>query len=420
MLKKRLLIVEKLVFCLLVFLIPTQLAIHFWPSFAFVFGIRVDYLAPTIYLTDLLVFMLFVMWGVRDGASLVKFLKTKRTIVYTLLIFLFVNTVFSTNVWISFIRWGKVLEMFFLGLYVYTRKDFVKERLLIMAVFVSSVFFSLIGILQFFQNKTSGLFYFLGERTFNITTPGIALVKLNGQDFIRTYSTFPHPNALAGYLGVALMIIFVSGLWKENVIKFLGTLIVFFCMVLTFSSTAFVGMLAVLFLYFLRSRKKTLVAGVKVFLFLSIILSLFLPILSGQKNLKVLFSKNITERLDLAALSGKMISESFAFGKGLNTFIFNIPRGGYGLSTPWLLQPVHNIYLLVFAETGVVGLLVFLWLIVSLLKKILKSGKVLYIAVIVFILVTGTMDHYWLTIQQNLLLASILIGAVLRNISKID
>ena len=49
-------------FYLLLLLIPTQLGYHFWPDFAFVNGIRVDYLAPTIYLTDLLILGIGISW----------------------------------------------------------------------------------------------------------------------------------------------------------------------------------------------------------------------------------------------------------------------------------------------------------------------------------------------------------------------
>ena len=51
--------VERYLVNLFVFLIPTQLALHFWLPGSFVFGIRVDYLAPSIYLTDIL-FVLIV------------------------------------------------------------------------------------------------------------------------------------------------------------------------------------------------------------------------------------------------------------------------------------------------------------------------------------------------------------------------
>ncbi|MEK7497805.1 MAG: hypothetical protein AAB656_02715, partial [Patescibacteria group bacterium] len=42
-------------FGLLVILLPTQIALHIWPDWALVQGIRVDYLAPAIYLTDIII-----------------------------------------------------------------------------------------------------------------------------------------------------------------------------------------------------------------------------------------------------------------------------------------------------------------------------------------------------------------------------
>src|SRR6266516_3919214 len=52
---------EKLLgFTLLLFL-PTQCGKHFWPDYAIVLGLRIDYLSPTFYFTDFLIFLLFVM-----------------------------------------------------------------------------------------------------------------------------------------------------------------------------------------------------------------------------------------------------------------------------------------------------------------------------------------------------------------------
>jgi hypothetical protein len=48
------------IFWLLIFLLPVQLGRHFWPDFSFVLGLKIDYLAPTVYLTDLLVLLILV------------------------------------------------------------------------------------------------------------------------------------------------------------------------------------------------------------------------------------------------------------------------------------------------------------------------------------------------------------------------
>ena len=49
-------------FWLLILLLPVQLGRHFWPDFSFVLGLKIDYLSPTFYLTDLLVLMILSLW----------------------------------------------------------------------------------------------------------------------------------------------------------------------------------------------------------------------------------------------------------------------------------------------------------------------------------------------------------------------
>jgi hypothetical protein len=56
---------------------------------------------------------------------------------------------------------------------------------------LSVVFFGLIGILQFvFQKTLGGALYLFGERSFNASTPGIALFSFQGKDYLRAYSLF--------------------------------------------------------------------------------------------------------------------------------------------------------------------------------------------------------------------------------------
>src|SRR3990167_1779300 len=54
---------EQLIFYLILLFLPTQFGRHFWPSFSFIYGIRVDYLSPILYLTDILIFFLFIFWA---------------------------------------------------------------------------------------------------------------------------------------------------------------------------------------------------------------------------------------------------------------------------------------------------------------------------------------------------------------------
>jgi O-antigen ligase len=411
--------VEKIFAILSVFLIPTQLALHFWPASAFIFGIRIDYLSPTIYLTDLIIFLLMGLWIINDKKSIGKSIKkTSLKIVIPVLFFVILNILFSTSVWVTVFKWLRISEMFLFVLYIKNRKETLEKDVLYSVLFFSGFIFSLIGISQFILGRTTGLFYFLGERTFSVATPAIALFQFNGEIFLRAYSTFPHPNAFAGFLGILTIIYFGSEKIKRTWFTYIETLFIFLAMFLTFSISAY---LAIIFVALLFVRKKSgglALVAVKIFFWFSVLSSLLLPVFSKElfgnnQGFKTTITKNISERIDLSMISGKMISEKFLTGEGLNTFIVNIPKFSRGFSYTWLLQPVHNIYLLVLTETGIVGLLFFCFGIFKLLTHLVKNEKTTNLAIILFVLFTGLTDHYWLTIQQNLLTVSLLFGLLL-------
>lgn len=403
---------EKFLINLLIFLLPTQLAFHFWPNFAFVFGIRVDYLSPSIYLTDILFIALFLFWVVRNYSEFLLLIKKVKFYLLVFLAIALINTVFSTLPLASFYKWIKLTEFGAFAFYVWARKDLFKSKEIYRTLYFSLMFFSLIGILQFVLGRTlGGAFYFLGERSFNISTPGIALVEVVGRSFLRAYSTFSHPNSFAGYLGVGLIILTLSYLTNCFSKRNLGFLIILSAFLLTFSLSAFlaVGICVVMFLMI----KKGLFIKKGVFLFtvLVFVISLLLPLFSNNLlRSSVLFQQSVSQRLELSLVAGKMISEKFWIGEGLNTFVVNeIKYTGTG-SYVWLLQPVHNIFLLIFAEVGVVGIVVlFLFLKKVLEVNLIQNNIGLFLAV-VFILITGLFDHYWFTLQQNLFLLAFIAG----------
>jgi len=103
-------------------------------------------------------------------------------------------------------------------------------------------------------------------------------------------------------------------------------------------------------------------------------------------------------------------------GVGLGNFIPNLlTKNNLYPASPFLyFQPVHNIYLLIASELGIIGVLAFFWLITTALKQSLgKRSKALVFALLgVFII--GIVDHYWLTLQQTRLLFAALLGLAFR------
>ena len=71
--------IEKILFSLLVVLLPAQIGKHFWPKEAFVRGIRIDYLSPTLFLTDLVIIALIIFW-VLDKTEKIEITASARKI----------------------------------------------------------------------------------------------------------------------------------------------------------------------------------------------------------------------------------------------------------------------------------------------------------------------------------------------------
>lgn len=392
---------QKRLFQLLIFLLPTQLALHFWPDWSLMFGIRVDYLSPAIYLTDIVLLSLVFVWVV-SKPKIQKIKLSSGTIFSACFIALFVffNTFLSRVPQAALYKWVKFLFFSFLFLFLNTSEGFKKETWLIKPLKYSLAFFSLIGIVQFVLQRTiGGPLYFLGERSFTSQTPGIALYDLFGREYLRAYSTFSHPNSFAAFLVASLALLYFNkkDFKKLDIVAMSLSAI---ALLLSFSRAAIFVMA---FLLAIRLMRKVWDAEDKILptlLTAGILASIAGPVASSGLLERYDFGESIRKRLSLTTASGELFTQRPGTGVGLNNFIINLPKTSLDPSYSWDLQPSHNIFLLTLSETGIVGLL----LLYLLFKKTIKEGgRELKYAITAFVL-TGLVDHHWLTLQQNLLL----------------
>ena len=406
--KKGLLFWERLVALATIFFLPSQFAFHFWPNYAFVFGARIDYLSPAVYFSDVLIISLLVFVLRNAKPEFVRFLKSKSKLIVLLVTFSIINTAFSVVPAVSAFKWLKIFEALFFASYIFIRKKDIGEVHILGSLFASAFLVSLIGITQFFSGGTTGLFYLLGERSFRISTPGIALVSLGGREFMRAYSVFPHPNVLAGYLGLTLITLVNTKRLHPKAFFLVGLLLISFCLFLTFSLSAFVAIGCIVALFLFKGKKIFRILSLSVFA-ASLLFSLLMPVLSREMK-GINFSQNVSQRFDLAEISVFALEDAFVLGRGLNTYIINSAPFERFVDSPWLLQPVHNIFLLAFSEIGITGLLFLALFSYSLLKTSLRKKNFILAACLLFILIVGTLDHYWITLQQGLLSLSFFIG----------
>ena len=185
--------------------------------------------------------------------------------------------------------------------------------------------------------------------------------------------------------------------------------------VLTFSKSAILALLLcpVLLLVKIKSPKQH---PQLLFLIAAIVFSFLWPLLTrmGQSTLP----NTLVERSLLAQESLHAVSQQSVFGIGLNN-IFEKLTSLRTTDLTWLLQPVHNIFLLSFVETGFVGLLLFSYLFFKAFEKSSAKEKIVssVLSTSLFaVVLTGFFDHHWLTLQQNQLLFSIVLGISFRNI----
>ncbi|KKR71584.1 MAG: hypothetical protein UU14_C0024G0010, partial [Candidatus Roizmanbacteria bacterium GW2011_GWB1_40_7] len=414
-------------FYLLLLLIPTQLGYHFWPDFAFVNGIRVDYLAPTIYLTDLLILGIGISWllskitnddlparnasrNMRDaGGRITQY----RILIAGILFFIF-NLLFSDVSQLTLLNLLTILKLTFIAVYIVKTKPDLKISS--GYLLVASGYSSLIAWIQFInQSSIGGLLWFLGERTFDVTTPGIATAIMNNKLILRPYATFPHPNVLAGFITVLLPLVFFNTSVIVRKVKL--PLLIFFLATLfiTFSRSAWMvaGILLTVVLisnlpagkagqHYLRIRNRNRVAWILV----AIILIILLPFLSERiANLSSVDIQSVTRRMDLNYAALNMMKDNPIFGVGLNNFLVALPS--YTTIDSYQdLQPAHNIYLLLLAEWGVVGSA----MVIFLLIKLLFSTSYKILLPLVALLLLGLFDHYPYTIHQIQLLFAVLVG----------
>jgi O-antigen ligase len=145
---------------------------------------------------------------------------------------------------------------------------------------------------------------------------------------------------------------------------------------------------------------------------------MLLPIVSDilLRN-KISFSERLSQRLVLADLAGRAFSQNPVFGFGLNNFIpggRQLEEAG-GLS--WILQPVHNIPILILAEGGILGFVIFAWPVFRSIELV-RTRPIFFGQIFVFVILTSLIDHYWFTLQQNQLLLAVLTGLLLRQNQK--
>lgn len=198
----------------------------------------------------------------------------------------------------------------------------------------------------------------------------------------RATAGFKTPNGLGAYLTVVvpglLAWIFLG---KQKFRHRLSTLLILLLMMwslITTSSrgawigTFFGGVFLLVFILFTKKRLKLYLSSGLLWMIIFLCMVFFLILADGSDQRLLERIVTIRWRLDVWIVSIGMIKDKLFFGHGINTFmkLFQIYRGNPSNPTY-----AHNCYIQMAAETGLVGLFSFFWIVAEMFRHSLGRIK---------------------------------------------
>lgn len=411
---------------LFLFLLPWQ-TIWIYRE-AFINGVKWEYGTLGYFATEILlwfIIVLFLWWycqQARRRTEDTKFKITKdRIFVLSLLIFisyLFISVIWSFDKDLAFQQALRVMEtvLFFLVIFI---GPFKKQQLAKWFIY-GAIIPSILGIWQFFT-QSAPAFKWLGLANHPVWEAGTSIIQSDSVGrWLRAYGSFGSPNVFGGYLVIVLIILLFNYKKFESV-----------------KSKAFVLMSYVLCLtslFFTFSRSAWLVAAMAIivhsviikkyqFIILSVIIffifsNIYFPLIKTRTSFQSISEvRSVEERVGGYKEALQIFKQHPLIGVGagnytLAAYYLNSNRLGYEY------QPVHNALVLFIVEQGVVGLLLFLFVILSLFfyvmsfkDKLKDSRHIVFMFFCFFVLMF--FDHYLYSSYVGLMFGSIFFALIL-------
>lgn len=429
----------------------------FLTKYSFLSGTYNDYLTPSIRLSDIVIILTIIIFTIKYIISQYRSRKTSSLRIYnnkinlsrfnsifsklnisreTVLLIIFWSWLLLSVIWAPFKEialykayYVSEILVFSIIVYHFALNKVLFNKNLELAIITSGTIQSIIAVSQFVKNGALGLKIF-GESIIGPSIPGVAKITLFGVKHIRAYGTFPHPNVLAGFLIIPIFIvsdILLRKLKKQsknhdmvshetiypfyNIVSLIIILLVLISgFILTFSRSAYIGLVIGLFIYLLKYLKLKLLYT-KQFLILGaltifIVSSILLVSLISSNFL--LSSQSLEERGLYNEVSREIIFQHPLHGVGIGQFVFE-EHLLHETFQGWQYQPVHNTYLLIGSELGLIGLMIYLLLIIVMLYRktngaFSKSLTITYYCIIICFMSISLFDHYLWDLEQGLII----------------
>lgn len=308
-------------------------------------------------------------------------------------------------------------------------QEIVIDKIKLVYYFLGSLFLhSLLAIYQFL-NQSSFASKFLGLAVHNPSDLGTAVVETASGRWLRAYGGFDHPNILGGVLVVAL-ILSAYLLAKKKILNnakqvwisiflFAFYFIALYALFFSFSRSAWVALLVglVILLVILIKRFDKWVVGrlVALIFFSSVLIALvaapFRELVTTRLEANTRLEQvSIYERHQYMIEASELLRHNFISGVGIGNYQVASSLADGHKKSAWEHQPVHNVFLLLFVQSGIFALISFLLFGVFLLKY--GRREKFAFAIVAAIVVLMMFDHWLLSLPFGVLFLFLVLALI--------
>ncbi len=334
----------------------------------------------------------------------------------------------ADNKLISF-YWG-VRMLLGLGLFwlVSQKINFSKVRLAVVIVMAGAIQ-GLLAIWQFVQQSVWQSKW-LGMAGQSARELGASVVEFGIERWLRAYGSLPHPNILGAWLVLSFAAVIYLMAKIEH--KYHKLFLIFSAsfislgILFSYSRAAWLGLIGVYLagaVWLLRSKREKWLKNFAGWLlvYIAVLLAVFgsatWPVVKTRLNIGVpsrLEVKSNTERVAGWRQAVEIWQEHKWLGVGLGNYSL-VRRLEQPQQPVWQIQPVHNVWLLMWAELGLIGGLWGLAVVGALLIYLIRRRHWERLGVMALVLFLMMLDHFWWTLASGLYGWWLIVGGLIRD-----
>lgn len=405
---------------LTLFLLPWQTRwIFFSPTIG---GDVSEYGQISLYATEVLLFIVMLLRGkplYRPGLELVRQAG-----------YFFLGAEFFSLAFTNFfnIGLGHVLHVLFAFALLSVLSDVRTNFKQAASAFITGLLVpAIIGWWQVIVGNSSSSSW-LGLAMKDVQIVGTAVVETGGDRLLRAYGTFPHPNVFGGYLAVSLIMLawLVRYIHSRRtlILSVIPVVILSATLIATFSRSAWlaitIGFLVLIALMLYRHRiVPSRAFPIMILGLITILSTLFVfhnQVFSRAQLTGRVEQISINERASQFSRFDDVFVRNPILGVGPAAYPFVLSQIDSG-GKSWAYQPIHNVFLLILAELGAIGLGFFLYLFFRIdqisARGAKTAGGMLGLCLGIALFILSFFDHYLWSLWPGLALSAVAMAFII-------